>query len=196
MPTGTTKVGSFGYVAQVDKDGNVVDYSSASGSKPASQSTSVTPASDGAPFKTTLYDSAGSRDVAIRSLNAGAPLTDVPGLATVSLGTYYFDDVSSTLNLTRGNMTGAFVVSKGGNSIATGQVAVGTSATQIAPARAGRQKITLSPTSATVYYVGPAGVTATSGVYVAAGGTITLDTTAAIFAVGAAALTVSFIEYY
>lgn len=115
------------------------------------------------------------------------------GKALVTAG-LYFD--GTNYSRARGDTNGAFSVSKGGSSIATGQVAVTTTATQIVPARAGRQKITLSPTSSTVYYVGAAGVTTTTGLYVPAGGTITLDTAAAVFAVGAAALTVSYIEFF
>lgn len=108
----------------------------------------------------------------------------------------YQDPVTNNGFTARGDTIGAHVVSKGGASIATGQISVGTTATQVVAARTGRQKVTLSPTSSTVYYVGSTGVTTTTGLYVPAGGTITLDTAAAIFAVGAAALTISYIEFF
>lgn len=90
----------------------------------------------------------------------------------------------------------AYTKDVGSDSISTGQVAVTTSATQVVPARTGRVKTTLTPTSSTVFYVGGSGVSATNGLYVPAGASVTLDTSAAIFAVGSAALTVSFIEFY
>ncbi len=84
----------------------------------------------------------------------------------------------------------------GGDSLATGQVAVTTSATLVVAARAGRQKVSITSTSAVVFYVGGPGVTAANGHYVAgtAGATITLDTAAAVYAVGAGAVTLSYIE--
>lgn len=95
-----------------------------------------------------------------------------------------------------GSTAGQFTISKGGPSMATGQVAVTTSSTLVAAARAGRQKITLSPTSSVVYYVGNTGVTSATGVYVAAGGSITLETSAAIYAAGASNVTISYIEMF
>jgi len=85
---------------------------------------------------------------------------------------------------------------RGSASMATGQASVSTSASLVVAARAGRVKVTITPTSATVFYVGNAGVTATNGLYVPAGAAVTMDTQAAIYAVGAAALTVSYVEYY
>ena len=79
---------------------------------------------------------------------------------------------------------------------ATGQVAVTTSATLVAAARATRQRIIISPTSSVVFYVGNAGVTSGTGVYVAAGASITLDTTSAVYAVGASNVTLSYVELY
>lgn len=98
----------------------------------------------------------------------------------------------------RDNQTNGTQVTKisGTASIATGQVAVGTTSTLVVAGRALRQKVTLSPTSSVVYYVGNNGVTTSNGLYVAAGGVLTLDTTAAVYAIGASALTVSFVEYF
>lgn len=86
----------------------------------------------------------------------------------------------------------------GSGVIATGQVAVTTSATLVAAARAGRKSITISSTSAVVFYVGAAGVTTGTGLYVAgaAGATVTLDTSAAVYAIGASAVTLSYLENY
>lgn len=91
-----------------------------------------------------------------------------------------------------------FVRSVGFANIATGQVAVTTAATQVVPARAGRGAVTITSTSAVVFYVGVAGVSVATGAYVAAaaGASITIPTSAAVFAIGAANVTVSFIEVY
>lgn len=86
----------------------------------------------------------------------------------------------------------------GGGNMATGQVAVGTTATLVVAARAARQRVTITSTSAVVFYVGNSNVTAVTGAYVAGatGASITLDTGAAVYAVGAAAVTVSYVELY
>lgn len=93
----------------------------------------------------------------------------------------------------------------GAATIATGQIAVTTSATQIVPARTGnaqgvgaRKRLILSATSAVVWYVGAAGITSATGLYVAAaaGSSVTLQTTGAVFAVGASAVTISYVEEY
>jgi len=91
-----------------------------------------------------------------------------------------------------------FFRSVGFANIATGQVAVTTSATQVVPARAGRGAVTITSTSAVVFYVGASGVTAATGSYVAgaAGASITIPTSAAVFAIGASAVTVSYLETY
>lgn len=90
-----------------------------------------------------------------------------------------------------GSLTGAA-------NLATGQVAVTTSATQIAPARANRRKIIISSTAAVVFYVGGQGVTTANGLYVAgtAGAAVTIDTAAAVYAVGAGNVTLTYIELY
>lgn len=51
----------------------------------------------------------------------------------------------------------------GANNIATGQVSVGATATQIAPVRQGRQSVTIYQTGTTQVYVGAKGVTTTTG---------------------------------
>lgn len=120
-----------------------------------------------------------------RDQNAGVALAVSPS---------YFN--GTTWDRARGDTNGAWVTGRGGANIATNQIAVATTATLVAAARAGRQKITITPTSSTVFYIGGSTVSATTGLYVAAGASITLDTAAAIYAIGSAALTVSYIEYY
>lgn len=85
---------------------------------------------------------------------------------------------------------------QGTSFIATGQKAVTTVASKIVDARPGRTKVTVTPTSAVVFYVGPAGLTAANGLYVAAGSTITLDTSAEVWAIGVAAVTLTTIEFF
>lgn len=89
-------------------------------------------------------------------------------------------------------------VTRGVGSIAAGQVAVTTSATQVVPARAGRSAVTLSSATAVAYWVGPSGVTNANGYSVpaTAGAGITIPTSAAVFAIGASAVTVTYIETF
>lgn len=72
---------------------------------------------------------------------------------------------------------------RGGAGLATNQVALSTTAAQIVPARSGRQKVTISLTTSAAFYVGTTSVSATNGLFVPAGSTITLDTAAAVFAI-------------
>jgi hypothetical protein len=87
----------------------------------------------------------------------------------------------------------------GSASVVSGQVSVGTTATQIVAARAGRHRVTISSTGGAVLFVGPSGVTIANGVYIAnaAGSAITLETAAAVFGViGTGTMTVSYIEEF
>lgn len=88
--------------------------------------------------------------------------------------------------------------SVGSGSFATGQVSVTTSATSVVPARPGRQAVTITSTSAVAFYVGNASVTTSNGHFVvaAAGAGVTIPTAAAVFAVGASSLTVSYLETF
>lgn len=97
-----------------------------------------------------------------------------------------------------GDTTGAYVVSKGGASLATGQVSVTTSSTLVAAARTGRSKVTMSVGAANTCAFGNTGVTTTTGFPLAptVGASLTLDTAAAIYAACSATTTVSFIEQY
>lgn len=89
-------------------------------------------------------------------------------------------------------------VSRGAGSIANGQVAVTTAATQVVPSRAGRSAVTLSSATAVAYWVGASGVTNVTGISIpaTAGAGITLSTSAAVFAVGASAVTITYIETF
>lgn len=75
--------------------------------------------------------------------------------------------------------------------IVTTQVSVTTTATQIAPANNGRAQIIIkSPKSATVpVFIGPAGVTITTGIALDIGDFLTIRSTGAIFGIVAATTT-------
>lgn len=88
-------------------------------------------------------------------------------------------------------------------TVATGQAASSISpaaATQIVPARAGRQSVVISNITGTQpVYLGASGVTVSSGLFVAGavGATVTIQTSGAIFATSpTAAQTLSYLENY
>lgn len=84
-----------------------------------------------------------------------------------------------------------------GNSavISTGQVAVGTSATLISAANTSRKRITITNNDAGAdLYIGPTGVTTATGLKLAPGASIVLNTTAAIYGDGSSPLTASYLE--
>lgn len=92
-----------------------------------------------------------------------------------------------------------YVFDVGGASIASGQVSVGTSATQIVAARAMRKEVVIVNTSTTIVYLGASGVTTGTGLYLAgvAGQLIKLRTAAAVYGIVATGTeTVSFMEEY
>lgn len=91
----------------------------------------------------------------------------------------------------------------GSASVATGQAASSVSpaaATQIVPARAARRGVTITNITGTQpVYLGPVGVTVGTGLFLAgtAGASVTIATTAAIFATSpTAAQTLSFLETF
>lgn len=87
---------------------------------------------------------------------------------------------------------------RGTGSVATGQVAVGTTATLVAPARPGRRRVMVSVGAANACAFGNAGVTATTGfaLAAAAGASVTLDFAGALYGACSASTTVSFIEQF
>jgi hypothetical protein len=89
------------------------------------------------------------------------------------------------------------IYDRGSTSFATGQVSVGTTPTLVAAARPGRRVIVLYPTNNTTYYVSGTStiVTATSAP-LGGGVTITLPTTSAVYAQGASAFTMGYVEFY
>jgi hypothetical protein len=178
----------------VDANNNPVG--GASGPQPAASSQSVTPASNGEAFPVAVraYRTGVAPSLAVFEGMLQAPGDPNPYALSV-IPRLYTGNGNDTV-AAPGSLAGAYVIGKGGVGISTGQVAVGTTATQVVPARAGRQKVTITPTTSTVFYVGAAGITTGTGMYVAAGGAVTLDTAAAVFAVGASAFTASYVELF
>lgn len=86
----------------------------------------------------------------------------------------------------------------GSAALATSQVSVGTSATQIVAARAGRLAVTITMVGAGDIFLGIAGVTVTNGALLVGtkGASVTIPTQAAVFGIGAVAQTVSIIEVF
>lgn len=86
----------------------------------------------------------------------------------------------------------------GSASIATSQVSVGTSSTQIVAARSGRLAVTITMLGAGDLYLGVAGVTVANGTLLLGtkGSSVTLPTQAAVFGIGAAGQSVSVLETF
>jgi hypothetical protein len=87
----------------------------------------------------------------------------------------------------------------GNTAIATAQVSVGTTATQIAALRAGRGSVTIENEGTTAVRIGIAGVTTGNGFLLpgVVGASLTLQTTAAVFGIVAAGTqTVSVLETF
>lgn len=86
----------------------------------------------------------------------------------------------------------------GAASLATNQVTVGTSATQIVPARAGRMAVTITMVGAGDIFVGGPAVTVANGALLLGtkGSSITIPTQAAVSGIGAVAQAVSVLETF
>ena len=93
------------------------------------------------------------------------------------------------------NPDGTLIGNRGATSLATGQASVGTTSTLVAAASPTRKRIVLTVGAANACAFGNAGVTTTTGfpLQPVAGATLTLDTTAAVYAACSATTTVSFI---
>lgn len=104
----------------------------------------------------------------------------------------------TTWDRARGDTNGVYMVGKGGSSLATAQVSVGTTSTLIAAARTGRQKITVTLGAANDCFFGATGVTSTTGFRVKGvdGASLTLDTAAALYGVCTATTTVGEVELF
>ena len=85
-----------------------------------------------------------------------------------------------------------------GSNIATGQVSVTSSATQIVPVRVGRKSVIIVNPGAGFLYIGKSDVTLSTGVLLEYiyNNTLTLHTEAAVFGICASTQTATFIEIY
>lgn len=88
--------------------------------------------------------------------------------------------------------------SYGAAAIATSQITVGTTNTQIVAARAGRMSVTIENLGTGAFYVGVTGVTVANGYLVPGvlGATVTIPTQAAVFGIAAVAQAVSVLETF
>lgn len=89
--------------------------------------------------------------------------------------------------------------SAGSPTIATNQVTVAATATQIVPARTGRGAVTIVNSGATDIFLGVSGVSVTTGVLLSGvkGASMTIPTSAAVFGIAATGTqVVSFLETY
>lgn len=100
--------------------------------------------------------------------------------------------------LPAGTNTIGGVVPRGSATLATGQINAGTTSTQVVAARANRATVTMTVGAANACAFGNTGVTTTTGfpLQPVVGATLSLDTSAAVFAVCSAATTISFVEQF
>lgn len=89
-------------------------------------------------------------------------------------------------------------VGGGSSNLATNQVSVGTGATLIAPARAGRNKVKVTMIGAVDAFIGASGVTVSTGDLLLGtkGSSVTIETSAAVYGIAGSAVTVSYMETF
>lgn len=116
----------------------------------------------------------------------------------LNLGVYPFVFDGTSAQRQRGDTNGTYSVSKGSGGLATAQVSVGTTATQIVAARAGRGSVKITNLGTTDVFIGVAGVTATTGDLLPGtkGASIVIPASVAVFGVAATAQTVSVMEVF
>ncbi len=161
--------------------------------------------------RTALYSSGGTSLVSAPS-NIDTNATATAGvLETFSIGAALnasgtFDRLRTAAATTAATGSGILAVGIvagpiGLPNFSPGQVSITTAATLIAAARTGapgtgRSTVTIVNNSANAVTIGGSGVTTTTGVTIPASGTLTLQTTAAIYGVAGSASTVSYYELY
>lgn len=140
---------------------------------------------------------------AVAQVSATLPVTCAPGGTCVRATPVTNPDGSAigagtSGPLPAGTNTIGGVVPRGTGTLATGQVSVSTTSTQVVAARANRATVTMSVGAANACAFGNTGVTTTTGfpLQPVAGATLSLDTSAAVFAVCSAATTISFVEQF
>lgn len=148
-----------------------------------------------------FYAGSGSSTVSVSNFPASQNVNDSGGSLTVdspqlpaTLGT---KTAANSLSVTPASDATFTTIDRGSASINTGQVTITKDVSvQIVPARAGRRKATLSPTSNIAYFVGNTGVSISNGFSVLSGGAVTLDTTAAIFVISGSSGIMTFVETF
>lgn len=121
------------------------------------------------------------------------------GAGNLGVLNYVYDSAANQQKFARGDNNGSFAVSKGSSTIATSQVSVATTSTQVVAARALRGSVKITNLGTTDVFIGVTGVTTTTGDLLPGtkGASITVPTNAAVFAVASgAAQTVSVMEVY
>lgn len=119
------------------------------------------------------------------------------GRSALLVAGYVFN--GTTHDRQRGDTNGTYMVSKGSGSIATAQVSVATTSTQIVAARAGRGSVKITNLGTTDVYIGVTGVSTTTGDLLPGtkGASITVPTNAAVFGIASgAAQSVSVLEVF
>lgn len=131
---------------------------------------------------------------------ASTPVTNPDGTPIAAAPTGTAGTPNSNVQTVQGitNGTPQNTISRGGTSMATGQISVTTTATLIAAARTNRQRITVSVTTAVACAFGNTGVTTATGfpLTATAGASYTIDTSAALYGVCASAATVGYMETF
>jgi len=180
-----------------DDDGNPVAIGSGSGGSvptgsagsPNSSVVTVQGISGGTPQTVSGDASPGAAAPAMAFYIAGSDGTAVRPILTNTAGAIGFYLATNSLN----------AVSRGASTLATGQVAVGTTATQIVAARTLRGSVKITNLSTVDIYIGNSGVTTTTGDLLPGtrGASITVPVSVALFGIGAAAgASVSFMDVY
>jgi hypothetical protein len=129
--------------------------------------------------------------------------TNVSRSDVQTLATTMHNDLSAivakidTAPIPAGTAVIGYVKQRGSSDYATGQVTVGATPVMIVAARPTRSKLVLSPTTAAAFYVGGPGVSSTTGMFIGSGGTVNMETAAAVYAVAASSsFTLSYVEYW
>lgn len=146
------------------------------GSVPAAATASGNPVAIGGDYNTTLPTYTATQRVMAQYNAKGAQYIAITG---------------STGTAAQVDAVGLYTVAKGTATLASGQVSVGTTATQIVAAQSGRGRLTVTVDAAVKCYIGPSGVTTATGypLQATAGASHTMNTSAAVFMVCATAAT-------
>jgi hypothetical protein len=140
----------------------------------------------------------------VAATQSGQWSVGITGTPTVSVGNFPATQpvsgsvaIAGTPTVSVSNLPAVQAVTDVGvSNFATNSVAVGTTATLVAPARAGRRSITLYPTSNTTYFIASSATFPANPAPLGNGAIVTLPTSAAIYARGASGMTIAYVEMY